>query len=83
MTEQDDMENWNYASAASAGMMARRHPYNYKASLGMTVPHKMIPGVVWERSDGTEGNVRALYKRWAEYMDAKSWADLRGLSDPV
>jgi phenylpropionate dioxygenase-like ring-hydroxylating dioxygenase large terminal subunit len=83
LTEQDDMENWNYASAASAGTMARKHPYNYKASLNMTIDHDVIPGVVWERSDGTEGNPRALYKRWAEYMDAKSWADLRDLSDPV
>ncbi len=34
MTEQDDMENWNYATAASRGTIARRHPYNYKAGLG-------------------------------------------------
>ena len=26
MTEQDDMENWNYASAASKGTIARLHP---------------------------------------------------------
>src|SRR4029077_7875188 len=26
MTEQDDMENWNYAHAASRGMIARRYP---------------------------------------------------------
>src|SRR5262249_49936200 len=29
MTEQDDMENWNYAHAASRGVIARRYPYNY------------------------------------------------------
>ena len=29
MTEQDDMENWNYAHAASRGTIARRYPYNY------------------------------------------------------
>ncbi len=34
MTEQDDMENWNYATAASRGTIARRYPYNYQASLG-------------------------------------------------
>ena len=28
LTEQDDMENWNYASAASSGTIARRYPYN-------------------------------------------------------
>src|SRR5665213_1513342 len=26
MTEQDDMENWSYASQASEGTMARRYP---------------------------------------------------------
>jgi hypothetical protein len=26
MTEQDDMENWNYATAASKGTIARRFP---------------------------------------------------------
>ena len=26
MTEQDDIENWNYASAASKGTIARRYP---------------------------------------------------------
>ena len=30
MTEQDDMENWNYAHAASRGTIARRYPYNYE-----------------------------------------------------
>ena len=30
MTEQDDMENWNYAHAASRGVIARRFPYNYE-----------------------------------------------------
>ena len=30
MTEQDDMENWNYAHAASRGTIARRYPYSYE-----------------------------------------------------
>ena len=29
------MENWNYASAASAGTIARRYPYHYMAALGV------------------------------------------------
>ena len=33
MTEQDDMENWNYATAASPGTIARRYPYNYQQSM--------------------------------------------------
>ena len=34
MTEQDDMENWNYAHAASRGMIARRYPYSYEQGQG-------------------------------------------------
>ena len=37
MTEQDDMENWNYAHAASRGTIARRHPYCYEKGLGRAV----------------------------------------------
>ena len=34
MTEQDDMENWNYAHAASRGVIARRYPYTYEMGHG-------------------------------------------------
>ncbi len=30
MTEQDDMENWNYAHAASRGVIARRYPVHLR-----------------------------------------------------
>src|SRR5437764_2688381 len=37
LTEQDDMENWNYAHAASRGTIARRYPYSYEQGLGCEV----------------------------------------------
>ncbi|MBF6571238.1 MAG: aromatic ring-hydroxylating dioxygenase subunit alpha [Candidatus Binataceae bacterium] len=79
MTEQDDMENWNYATAASRGSIARRYPYNYKAGLGAEETNEMVPGVVTNHpiSLTTEQNPRNFYKRWAEFMDAKSWRDLK------
>ena len=78
MTEQDDMENWNYASMASEGLIARRHPYHYKAGMGYGGKDRIIPGqVTAKEAPGTEQNPRALYKRWAEFMDARSWAELR------
>jgi phenylpropionate dioxygenase-like ring-hydroxylating dioxygenase large terminal subunit len=71
LTEQDDMENWNYASAASKGVIARRYPYNYQMGMGFEHLHEMLPGVV---SEGiTEQNQRGFYKRWAEFMAARSW----------
>jgi hypothetical protein len=77
LTEQDDMENWNYATNASRGVVARRYPYNYKAGMGPPRRHPLVPG----STDGalTERNARALYNRWADYMDATTWSDLRGL----
>jgi hypothetical protein len=84
LTEQDDMENWNYASAASKGVIARRYPYNYQMGTGFEGSHSDLPGLV---TVGTsEQNQRGFYKRWAALMEARSWADLaaadagRGLS---
>ena len=84
MTEQDDAENWNYATAASSGTIAHRYKFNYEMGLGHLEP---VPGVegatrpIPQPSNArgfpvTEDNARTLYRRWAEFMDAESWADL-------
>ncbi len=78
MTEQDDMENWNYATAASEGVIARQYPYHYKAGLGVGGAHALVPGIVTEHPITTEQNPRALYWRWAQFMDANGWDDLLG-----
>ncbi len=75
MTEQDDMENWNYATEASRGTIARRHPYNYQMAMGQENPRDVISGLC---SDGfNEQNQREMYRHWAALMDAKSWPDLK------
>ena len=76
MTEQDDMENWNYAHAASSGTISRRRPYHYKSGLGAGGNHAVIPGIVTEHPITSEQNPRAFYKRWADYMDMDSWDEL-------
>ncbi|HUB97035.1 MAG TPA: Rieske 2Fe-2S domain-containing protein [Stellaceae bacterium] len=76
MTEQDDMENWSYATSASRGRIARRYPYNYKSGLGTEAGRDpVIPGFATPRNT-SEQNPRILYKRWAEYMDAEDWSAL-------
>ena len=77
MTEQDDAENWNYASYASAGVVARRYPYNYNQGATHERKSEQLPGAWATEIGSTEQNARALYKRWAEFMDADSWDDLR------
>jgi nitrite reductase/ring-hydroxylating ferredoxin subunit len=83
MTEQDDMENWNYAHAASRGVIARRYPYNYQQGLGTEIENYewegfRLPGVVCDLTEArsSEHNLRNLYRRWAQLMEAESWDTL-------
>jgi uncharacterized linocin/CFP29 family protein len=74
LTEQDDMENWNYASEASKGVIARRYPYNYQMGMGFEETRDDWPGQI---SQGiSEQNQRGFYKRWSELMAGKSWHEL-------
>jgi nitrite reductase/ring-hydroxylating ferredoxin subunit len=83
MTEQDDMENWNYAHAASRGTIARRYPYNYDQGNGTAVRDYeyqglRVPGDVIDITEvqSSEQPMRNLYRRWAEFMEADSWDEL-------
>jgi hypothetical protein len=85
MTEQDDMENWNYAHAASRGTIARRHPYTYAQGIGTAVENfewqgMRVPGRVVDITDvrSSEEPARNLYRRWAEFMQADGWDELMG-----
>jgi nitrite reductase/ring-hydroxylating ferredoxin subunit len=83
LTEQDDMENWNYAHSASRGTIARRYPYSYEQGAGCEVADfcwegMRIPGSVMDITDAksSEHNLRNLYRRWAEFMEAARWDEL-------
>ena len=69
MTEQDDMENWNYAHKASRGAIARRKPYNYQMGIGHLAQDVELPGVLTEGI--CEENARGFYSGWVKMMDAK------------
>ena len=80
MTEQDDLENWNYATEASDGTQARRYPYNYQQGLRHDGDSPLAARLVTDSllTEGTtEQNQRGSYWRWAEFMDAESWSELR------
>ena len=68
LTEQDDMENWNYATNASKGFMARQFPYNYAAGLGNETSVNELPGAISAIKGSSESNARSYYGKWAEYM---------------
>ena len=79
------MENWNYAHAASRGTIARRHPYSYEQGMGYEVENYQwdglsLPGSVMDITEAksSEHNLRNLYRRWAQFMEAASWEELAG-----
>jgi hypothetical protein len=72
MTEQDDMENWNYATAASRGTIARRYPYNNSLRIGQVEPAANL-SMAWWAPTPSEHTQRGFYKRWSEFMDSSSW----------
>jgi phenylpropionate dioxygenase-like ring-hydroxylating dioxygenase large terminal subunit len=85
MTEQDDLENWLYATRASMGTVARRYAFNYQQSMhGMSID-PVVNGVKVRGEVSlqvTEHMARGFYRRWADYIDGGSWDDLLGLADP-
>ncbi|MCK9913273.1 aromatic ring-hydroxylating dioxygenase subunit alpha [Microbacteriaceae bacterium K1510] len=85
MTEQDDLENWLYATRASMGTIARRYAFNYQQSMHAAQLHPIVNGVKVRGEVAlqvTEHMARGFYRRWADYLDGGTWDDLVGLSDP-
>ena len=80
LTEEDDMENWNYAHKASKGVIARRYPYNYSIGVGHETRSASMPGIMKggtiDEVNVSELNQRGQYKMWAELMDDKSWDEI-------
>jgi phenylpropionate dioxygenase-like ring-hydroxylating dioxygenase large terminal subunit len=78
--EQDDIDNWRQVTEASASPLARRQPQDLSMGLGHAGPHPDYPGLVSERYI-SENNQRLFYRRWQEFMNAESWADIA--LDPI
>jgi phenylpropionate dioxygenase-like ring-hydroxylating dioxygenase large terminal subunit len=76
MTEQDDIENWLYATAASSGTIARRYPFNYQQSLRATRMNDPVPGEV--STQMSEHIARGFYRSWASYLKDAPWDELLG-----
>jgi Ring hydroxylating alpha subunit (catalytic domain) len=73
--EQDDVDNWRQVSEASTSRLRRRHPQDLSMGLGHADSHPEYPGLVSERYI-SENNQRPFYRRWEEFMNAESWADI-------
>lgn len=75
MVEQDDMENWSYLQESSRGAQARKHPYNYQASMHVEHPAENLREARTSGVWGTEGSIRTYYGGWARHLDSESWDD--------
>jgi Ring hydroxylating alpha subunit (catalytic domain) len=76
MTEQDDMENWLYATAASKGTIAKRYPLNYQMSMKLPNATHLGPGEV--ATQMTDQTPRNFYRAWQRYMNGDEWGSLLG-----
>lgn len=84
MTEQDDLENWLYATKASQGTIARRYSFNYQQSLNEAQLNPVVKGIKIKGEVSThvsEHMPRGFYRRWADYIEGKDWAALLGSDD--
>lgn len=80
MTEQDDMENWDYATQASKGVIAQRYAYNYQQGLGTEELSELDNAVHSNHAISGEVNARAFYRRWSEFVDNLSWDELKDVA---
>ena len=76
MTEQDDMENWLYATAASKGTIAKRYPLNYQMS--MKLPNATHLGSGEVATQMTDQTPRNFYRAWQRYLNGDPWESLLG-----
>jgi len=73
--EQDDMDNWQECTQTGRGVVARRALLNYEMGLG----HERFDAELqaWASDHHlSESNHRQFYRRWAQLMAAKSWAEV-------
>jgi ethylbenzene dioxygenase alpha subunit len=75
LLEMDDGENWEFSTAANAGWVTRHQRLCYAMAPAGEVGSEELPGIVTP-GQLSDANQRLFYKRWAELMDAQSWADI-------
>jgi nitrite reductase/ring-hydroxylating ferredoxin subunit len=75
--EQDDGENWEQSTRGMTGAVTRRHPLHYALNLGHGEVVNSEGNPPYIAAKLNEHGQLWMYKAWAEWMDAESWADLR------
>jgi phenylpropionate dioxygenase-like ring-hydroxylating dioxygenase large terminal subunit len=74
--EQDDMDNWQECTQTCRGIASRRQALNMQMGLGHE--HYDEDLKAWASDYRfSESNHRQFYRRWAQLMTAKSWAEVK------
>jgi ethylbenzene dioxygenase alpha subunit len=75
LLEMDDGENWEHSTTANAGWVTRNQRLCYAMAPAGELVKEDLPGTV-TTGQLSDANQRLFYKRWAEMMDAETWADI-------
>ena len=69
------MDNWQECTRTCRGVASRRMPLNYQMGIGHD---RFDAGLgAWASEQRiSENNHRHFYRRWAELMAGRSWAEL-------
>jgi ethylbenzene dioxygenase alpha subunit len=73
--ETDDGENWENCTATNAGVVTRKQKLYYGLNPKGGDVEAGLPGDI-TRGQVSDVNQRAFYRRWAELMDGRTWADV-------
>ena len=73
--EMDDGENWEGNTVTNRGFVTRHEKLHYGCGLSRRIEHPDLPGIVYA-GQYNDANQRAFYQRWADLMNADSWADV-------
>lgn len=73
--EMDDGENWEHATSANRGYVTRQQKLCYGMDPTDQDRSGELPGVV-HKGQLQDANQRLFFKRYAEFMDAKSWDEI-------
>ena len=73
--ECDDADNWIQCVQNSKTTIAKRYPSIVSMGIGKAAEEGELPGYR-APNNVNEERQRRLYGRWAQFMDAESWADI-------
>jgi hypothetical protein len=73
--EQDDMDNWQECTRTCRGVISRQMALNNQMGIGHDRYDEKLGAWASEQRI-SENNHRQFYRRWAELMAGRSWAEL-------